>query len=372
MNLKLNNQDCEGRTIISYLAERGGQHAREALRLLFAEDKKLLELDVELAKSCQEPLNYTRINISISDNRKMTPLMYACQKGNIITVKMLLRHKSKGGKYSITQYQTDSLGRQALHYAVLENQESVVNYLLSRRGKRRPDVNHATSREDGQTTPLMYSVIWEHTGIMKLLLSQKGIDINARDVNKRTAFIRGTRSGSAKGVRYLLNNASNLDIFAKDKFGKGAWHYAATTEMRAVLAYNTRSVEFKNCLQLSPGEDTTYEHLQEKVMIHTNFRDMFTIAMLLAAFNNNPDLVNAAYDKVGGYNGDLDRLRMVVLKRLDHWPQDSYLKASQLDARPLNRTHLGKKQSKMLGKKLSSFDVPKNPTFKQQTITAWL
>jgi len=372
MNLMLNYQDYEGRTIISYLAERGGQHAREALRLLFAEDEKLLELDVELAKSCEEPLNYTRINISISDNRKMTPLMYACQKGNIKTVKMLLRHKSKGGKYSITQYQTDCLGRQALHYAVLENQDNVVKYLLSRRGKRRPDVNHETSRKDGQTTPLMYSVIWEHTSIMKVLLSQKGIDINARDVNERTALIRGTRSGSAKGVRYLLNNASNLDIFAKDKFDRGAWHYAATTEMRAVLAYNTRNMKFKKSLQLCPGEDTTYEHLQERVMIHTNIRDEFTIAMLLAAFNNNPELVNAAYDKVGGYNGDLDKLRKVVLERLDHWPQDSYLKTSQLDARPLNSTHIGKKQSKMLGKKLSSFDVPKNPTFRQQTIAAWL
>eukprot|EP00495_Collosphaeridae_sp_1-RS-2012_P008122 TRINITY_DN8010_c0_g1_i1.p1 TRINITY_DN8010_c0_g1~~TRINITY_DN8010_c0_g1_i1.p1 ORF type:complete len:74 (+),score=4.73 TRINITY_DN8010_c0_g1_i1:201-422(+) len=39
MNLMLNYQDCEGRTIISYLAERGGQHAREALRLLFAKRK---------------------------------------------------------------------------------------------------------------------------------------------------------------------------------------------------------------------------------------------------------------------------------------------------------------------------------------------
>merc|ERR550534_304112 len=148
-------------------------------------------------------------------------------------VKLLMRHKSREGTYSITEYQVDILGRQALHYAVLENQVNVVQYLLSKKN-RKPDVNRASDYSDGGCTPLMFAVIWEYNSITKILLSDKNIRVNARDVKKRSAFIRGCRAGSANGVRCLLRHSSKLDVLARDKFNRGAWNYANTADVRAV------------------------------------------------------------------------------------------------------------------------------------------
>jgi len=369
-NIDLNNRDARGRTIVSYLAERGGQQAYQALKLVFAEDKKLLKLETELVKENKKPLNYSRINITIADNKKMTPLMYACRKGNMKMVKLLMRHKSREGNYSITGFQVDILGRQALHYAVLENRNNVVQYLLSK-PNRKPDVNHASDSIDGGSTPLIFAVIWEHNSITKLLLLEKNIRVNARDFKNRTAFIRGCRAGSAKGVRCLLRHSSKLDVLARDKFNRGAWDYAWTADIRAVLACNINNVVFVESFQLNEGENKSPEFLKEKVMAHTNIKDEFTLAMLLKAFDNNPDLANAAYDRVVRPGGDLQQLNEVVMQSLHGNAEPHFgLLASRLAARPLNNTYKKTTTRKLLGPKKS--DSPMRPIFRQESRSAWL
>lgn len=369
-NIDLNNQDAWGRTIVSYLAERGGQQAHQALKLVFAGDKKLLKLETELVKEGKELLNYSRINITIADNTKMTPLMYACRKGNMKMVKLLMRHKSKEGSYSITGYQVDILGRHALHYAVLENRDKVVQYLLSK-PNRKPDINLGSDSSDGGCTPLIFAVIWEHNSITKLLLSEKNIRVNARDVKNRTAFIRGCRAGSANGVRFLLRHSSKLDVLARDKFNKGAWDYAYTADVRAVLACNIKNLVFVESFLLSEGENESPMFLKEKVMAHTNINDRFTLTMLLKAFDNNPDLANAAYDRVVRPGGDLQQLNEVVMQSLRGNAQPHFgLLASRLATRPLNNTYKKTKTIKLLGQVRS--DSSMRPILRQESRSAWL
>merc|ERR1719193_1732214 len=299
--IDLNVRDYKGRTLISYLAERGGPHAREAMMLLFRKDRELAKNAEEQWLEDNDPKWkwQLRIDPAIPNHHGKTPLMYACQKGCFGIVKILIKHKLKRRIESFQEYQTDDLGRQALHYAVLENRVRIVKYLLSLNSKKYPNINLQTSEEDGYSTPLMFAVVWDHIGILRQLLRRDEIDVNVTDLKGRTALIRGCRAGSAKAVRYLLKHADNLDFFARDEYGKGFWNYAVTPKVKAVLAYNIRNKEAASKLRLKAKDRRSQEALCERVTVYTGFKDEFTILALLKLLNNSPELVNAVYTKGG-------------------------------------------------------------------------
>jgi len=206
-------------------------------------------------------------------------------------------------------------------------------------------------------------------------LKEKDIDVNARDVKERTALIRGCRAGSADGVRYLLHHAKKLDVLATDKFNRGAWDYQETLAIRVVLAHNIRNPNFVQKLSLREEDFESPEYLREEVMVHTKFQDQFTISMLLKIFDNNPDLVNAAYDRVVyGNGGNLNKLKEVVMKQLFiRGRRTEYsLNTSKFIAEPLNKTYSKNIPYKKLGGRPKKLDITNSPIFRQSTRTTWL
>jgi len=304
--IDFNVRDYKGRTLISYLAERGGSHARDAMKLLFKKDRELAQMTSDRQKAGYEVSQQLRIDPTIPDIHGKTPLMYACQRGCFGIVKMLMKHKLKRFRESFQEYQTDDLGRQALHYAVLENRVKVVKYLLSLEGKKYPDINLRTSWEDGYSTPLMFAVVWDHIGILRHLLRREEIDVNITDLKGRTALIRGCRAGSAKAVRYLLKTTRRIDFSVRDVYDKGFWDYAVTPKVKAVLAYNIRNKEAKSKLRLTAKDHKSQEALCERVTLYTGFKDEFTVLALLKLLNNSPELVKAVY--IRGGESWLDRV----------------------------------------------------------------
>ena len=73
-----------------------------------------------------------------------------------------------------------------------------------------------------QETGLMMAVRYNQNSIVRLLLEQPTLDLNATDHKEQTALHYAARGGNVEGVRLLLTdprlNISNAN--KKDKFGK--------------------------------------------------------------------------------------------------------------------------------------------------------
>ena len=84
---------------------------------------------------------------------------------------------------------------------------------------RGEDVN---SKDGDNMTGLMWAVVMEGNSIVRLLLEQPTLDLNATDHMERSALHYAAWNGNVEGVRLLLTdprlNISNAD--KKDKFGK--------------------------------------------------------------------------------------------------------------------------------------------------------
>ncbi|XXQ30079.1 SKP1 component POZ domain-containing protein [Plasmodiophora brassicae] len=97
-----------------------------------------------------------------------------------------------------------------LHWAVVKNEETVVELLLKVHGI---DVNargHIFSE-----TPLHLAAVMGHSTIVKLLLKAPGVDVNARDVSLLSPLHYAVTTGQTAIVELLLN-APGIDIDARD------------------------------------------------------------------------------------------------------------------------------------------------------------
>lgn len=193
------------------------------------------------------------VNASLNDGR--TPLMFAAQKGLFRGVKLLV--KAGADIYAKTKdFKT------ALTFAVEEEHHEVEAFLRDLGvpdGKIGPSEQLILAAKDGDlakvkesllnganpnaadyqgNTALIFAAGFHHLEILKLLLGQKGINIDQRNDDSMTSLLNACNASNYEGFEAML--AAGADMTVEDSDGNTALHWAA---MRGALTIVTRLLQ---------------------------------------------------------------------------------------------------------------------------------
>eukprot|EP01126_Amoeba_proteus_P044972 TRINITY_DN5020_c0_g1_i8.p1 TRINITY_DN5020_c0_g1~~TRINITY_DN5020_c0_g1_i8.p1 ORF type:complete len:503 (-),score=96.78 TRINITY_DN5020_c0_g1_i8:681-2189(-) len=155
------------------------------------------------------------VNIDQADAKGKTPLMIACGKGQLGTVKYLITKQA-----SLTA--KDSQLWSPLHYAAHGGYLDVVLYLL----KKGHDPN---ARNSDRTSCLHYIVRLEFTEKLKKTINtllKCGATIDAKNKFDETPLQAAVVRGKIAVTKYLLSKNANIN--ARNKFGDSALQMAVT------------------------------------------------------------------------------------------------------------------------------------------------
>jgi ankyrin repeat protein len=138
----------------------------------------------------------------------------------------------------------DDKGRTELHYAVLNDEESLVKFLV----RAGADVN---AKDNSGNTPLNLFPFTYHEdddgnawliGRLAFLI-ENGADINNKDKYGKTILHRAVKKGTIKIVKFLLKNGANINIV--DNSNNTALHIVVMDDkwrdgpmIRLLLKYN--------------------------------------------------------------------------------------------------------------------------------------
>ena len=139
-----------------------------------------------------------------SDSEGVTPLMLACQYGNIRIATLLLQARA-----NINQQNNNGLT--ALMYACLS--ETPHNDLVRLLIQSGADISIKES--ELQVTALMVAATRGHTSIVQYLLDE-GAPVNIQDVDGSTSLTIASELGHSEVVRVLINYGADVNILAKD------------------------------------------------------------------------------------------------------------------------------------------------------------
>ena len=238
---------------IAYLLEKGADAtAKDDLgktALLYASN-------FDDAKTLEKLLTLNKKAVNIPDNSGNTPLIYSAQKGLLNNVKALLAAgadvnyrspvtgvsalsaASAEGRTNVVRYLVkngnaninlrDLAGRTPIFYAVEKDQPQTLQTLLALGA----DVN---AKDNSSVTPLMRASGKDRKECQKILLRQKGIDVNAQDKLRRNAVTYGAYAPEVEIEQNLV--AAKADINNVDAQGN-------TPLMNAIKAKNDRTAVY--------------------------------------------------------------------------------------------------------------------------------
>ncbi len=177
---------------------------------------------------------------------KQTPLMYACRKGHLEVVSLLLQ-------LGASQKTVSARGRTALFEAILghhSRRTAKMSFALSRHTKvvevlahEMPedlDINMRHSQERDRTA-LMLAAQRGQLEVIEILLKHQSVDIDMQDANGMTATVLAVREGHSAIVQRLLK--ANADIGIVDfEVGRSPLRCAAERDsveiVKLLLQYN--------------------------------------------------------------------------------------------------------------------------------------
>lgn len=182
--------------------------------------------------------NHKNIDINKPGKDGMTPLQEACGSGALEVVKHLI----KQGANVTSSSPTDMRGFQALHVAVYNRKQSVVEFLI-REGKC--SVNTLTSYLE---TPLHIACLRGDVSMVTFLL---GCNANCMlsDANGNTPLHHAAAGNSADIVENILSCRVELKN-STNKFGQTAAHCAAMLgcyKAMEVLVHSGQDLSMKDC-----------------------------------------------------------------------------------------------------------------------------
>jgi ankyrin repeat protein/tRNA A-37 threonylcarbamoyl transferase component Bud32 len=137
-----------------------------------------------------------------------------------------------------------------LHKAAKEGREDAVRALIDAGA----DLN---AQDVYGSTPLHLCAFQGHTGVAKLLIDVRRIELNCRDVFQRTALEHACRQGNAEIVRLLLQGGkkdARIDVNACNRRGETALHRSATYGHVQCVKLLLRGGALVDCV------DTLYSH----------------------------------------------------------------------------------------------------------------
>lgn len=156
-------------------------------------------------------LGLTDVDFTIPDREGNTAMHLAILNGKQQVVEYLC-------DYSQCFDQPNIEGQSPLHLAASSGQDEMVKLLL----KHDKNVN----RKNGEGATALHAAIRsEHSAVVQLLLAHRDIDPNVKDARKRTPLHFAAGYHFADGIKYLLAN-SRVDPGLKDGKGRTARYYA--------------------------------------------------------------------------------------------------------------------------------------------------
>eukprot|EP00825_Cyclidium_porcatum_P019598 TRINITY_DN2230_c0_g1_i3.p1 TRINITY_DN2230_c0_g1~~TRINITY_DN2230_c0_g1_i3.p1 ORF type:complete len:744 (-),score=143.38 TRINITY_DN2230_c0_g1_i3:71-2302(-) len=176
-------------------------------------------------------------DIDISDSNGWTPLHYACEKGEINVVKLLIQNKTNIHKFS-------NKGYQPIHIAALNDQAEIIEELIKR-----------------------------------------GANIEALDNQKCTPLILASKKGFTKSMEMLLKYKAN--IYAADQRDWTSLHFAAFNYQKKAVHLLCRWDADNEKLKLKQNtKGQTAHHLNSNPEIQFAFHTLWS-----AAAEGNLDIV---------------------------------------------------------------------------------
>jgi ankyrin repeat protein len=156
-------------------------------------------------------------DINWQDDRNQTPLLYALQRRHLSMARVLLRH------FNLSVDCTDSMGRNAIWYAVASCDEQLIQLLL----ERQSDIWMMDYR---QTTPLSLAISKRNLPIIQLLLDHSQarpsqprlVDVNAGDHPLCLAVHAGLNEIAQTLIEY------GAELHVRDRYGQPLLHRAAS------------------------------------------------------------------------------------------------------------------------------------------------
>lgn len=155
-------------------------------------------------------------NVNCRCSRGRSPLMYAADQGDEITIRKLIDH---GAEINAS---TPS-GSTTLHQVVAKGNLRLAQLLL--------ELDADIEANDGnKATPLMKALEKNHGLLVSYLLGQ-GADIHVKDKAGWTVLHHAAYNGAVDVLQHLLYPAHKMDVNAKCPAGKTALHYCAELDM---------------------------------------------------------------------------------------------------------------------------------------------
>ena len=183
--------------------------------------------------------NY-KVDVNIKNKYGKSALMGASNKGHLDTVRVLLEHgyslthltlltHSSNLTYSLRACSNAQAkdGKTSLMFACYRGKIDVVRLLLEK------GADQSIRAKDG-ATPLLWATSGNRSDILQLLLENGG-NINVQDENGETALIKAAIKGNqdAKLIRLLLENGA--DPYIKDNKGRNAISVAKTPIIKKII-----------------------------------------------------------------------------------------------------------------------------------------
>lgn len=179
----VDRMDSDGRTPLSYAAEKGHKAVVELL------------------------LSTGAVAADVKDQNSRTPLLWAVMHGNEAVVQLLLE------THNVDLDARDHNGRPSLWWAAKQGHESIVKLLLGT-----GQVNIDVKVQFGRTT-LSWAVANRHEAVVELLLQTGQVDVNAEDIIFRQSPLSLVLEKGHVSIAKLLLATNQVDVNAPDQTG---------------------------------------------------------------------------------------------------------------------------------------------------------
>ncbi|KAK8886268.1 hypothetical protein M9Y10_041729 [Tritrichomonas musculus] len=150
--------------------------------------------------------------------------LYACKFNSLNVLKHYI------DKLEFDPYCYDSTGKQCIHYAVLNGNIEMIQFLLDHKS----DINSQTKTDS--RTPVMLAAINKNTEILKFILSIEGVNPSEKSQFGDTALILASAIGSIENVKLLLQTGQ-VDINDQNSNGATALHIAVINNRIELIKY---------------------------------------------------------------------------------------------------------------------------------------